>query len=484
MQNIKNKSDIFLVGKGKEGGSNSHDQFMRKNYLLDTNILLQNPSSLLGFEDNNVYLCGTTMQELDSKKTAPGEVGYNARECCRILDNLRETGDLTSGVVLHTSADPQKCGKLYIEPDGVDQDLLPKGFRIEVPDNRIISTCLYLNRGKLSRRHVILVTNDISMRVNASICGLNVEGYRNDQVRSDNYSGHTDLDVSAEMINQIWKDKAVAFCPNKLEVYPNHFITLHAGQQSALTVYRPDGMLHLIPDSPRLYGGIHPLNAMQKYALWALMAPVEEVPLVVLIGPAGTAKTFLAMAAGLSQTYLGQGKNENEYKKVLLSKPNSGNRSEPGFGYLPGDLEEKMAPLVASYYDALEKIVGGSGDNKEDPAQVSMQINDLFETVLTLCPLNFIRGRSISNSYIICDEAQNATKGLIRDVVTRAGNGSKVVVLGDENQVDAPTLDSRNNGLIYCAEQMKRSSQSVVLRFTEKQCVRSPLAEEAIRLMK
>lgn len=462
-----------------------HLRLMRKNYLLDTNILLQNPQSLFGFADNNVYLCGTTMQELDSKKTEPGELGYNARECCRILDELRETGDLTKGVTLATSADPKKCGMLYIEPDGVDQSLLPAGFRIEVPDNRIISTCLYLNHGKLSRRHIILVTNDISMRVNASICGLNVEGYRNDQIKDSNYSGHTDMNVPTHMIDEVWKEKMIEFDPNGLEVYPNHFITLHAGQQSALTVYRPDGKLHLIPDNIRLFGNIKPLNAMQRYTLWALTAPVEEIPLVVLIGPAGTAKTFLSLAAGLSQTCLGQGDKSGDYRKILISKPNSGSRSEPGFGYLPGDLEDKMAPLVASYYDALEAILGGANGEKEDASQVQFQINDLFDTgVIELCPLNYIRGRSITNKYIICDEAQNATKGLIRDVVTRAGNKSKVIVMGDENQVDAPTLDSRNNGLIYCAESMKYSKQSVVLRFSEKQCVRSRLAEEAIRLMK
>ena len=122
---------------------------MIKNYLLDTNILLQNPQSLFGFEDNNVYLCGTTMQELDSKKTAPGELGYNARECCRILDGLRETGDLTKGVVLHTAAEPKKCGKLYVEPDGVDQGLLPKGFKIDVPDNRILPV---FKPGKTARK--------------------------------------------------------------------------------------------------------------------------------------------------------------------------------------------------------------------------------------------------------------------------------------------------------------------------------------------
>lgn len=456
-----------------------------KNYVLDTNILLQNPQSLFGFADNNVYLCGTTLQELDSKKTEPGELGYNARECCRILDELRTTGDLTGGVVLQTSMDSKKCGTLYVEPAGVNQSFLPEGFNISVPDNRIISTCGYLSKEKLSGQPVILVTNDISMRVNASICGLHVEGYRNDQIKDSNYSGHTDLDVTAEEINQIWKDKELAFNRDDIEIYPNHFITLHAGQQSALTVYRPDGKLHIIPDNIRLFGNIKPLNAMQRYALWALTAPVEEIPLVVLIGPAGTAKTFLSMAAGLSQTSLGQGDKNGVYQKILISKPNSGNRAEPGFGYLPGGLEDKMAPLVASYYDALEAILGGANGEKEEHSQVQFQIDDLFDTgVIELCPLNYIRGRSITNKYIICDEAQNATKGLIRDVVTRAGNKSKVIVPGDENQVDAPTLDSRNNGLIYCAESMKYSEQSVVLRFSERQCVRSRLAEEAIRLMK
>lgn len=456
-----------------------------KNYLLDTNILLQNPQSLFGFADNNVYLCGTTLQELDAKKTASGELGYNARECCRILDELRATGDLTKGVVLNTSEDPQKCGMLYVEPGGVYQAFLPEGFNINLPDNRIISACLYLSMEKLKGKSAILVSNDISMRVNASICGLSVEGYRNDQVQNSHYSGHTDLEVSPKEIDRIWKDRELLFTRDDIEIYPNHFVTLHAGQQSALTVYRSDQKLHVIANNTRLFGNIKPLNAMQKYAIWALTAPVDEIPLVVLIGPAGTAKTFLSLAAGLSQTGLGQGDQNAEYRKILISKPNAGSKSEPGFGFLPGELEDKMAPLVASYYDALEAILGGANADTEESSQVQLQIEDLFDTgVIELCPLNYIRGRSITNKYIICDEAQNATKGLIRDVVTRAGNRSKVIVMGDENQVDAPTLDSRNNGLIYCAESMKYSERSVILRFSEKQCVRSKLAEEAIRLMR
>lgn len=247
---------------------------MIKNYLLDTNILLQNPTSIYGFEDNNVYLCGTTMQELDAKKTAPGELGYNARECCRILDGLRASGDLTKGVVLHTSSEAEKCGKLYMEPDGVIQELLPQGFSINVPDNRIISTCLYLNQEKLREKPIILVTNDISMRVNASICGLAVEGYRNDQIAETNYTGQTDLEVSSELIDAIYTQKTIPFDPEEYGlsgIYENHFITLHAGDpQSALTVYK-NGALSLLQIPPVLFGGIRPMmpcSAMHFTHYW------------------------------------------------------------------------------------------------------------------------------------------------------------------------------------------------------------------------
>ena len=173
--------------------------------------------------------------------------------------------------------------------------------------------------------------------------------------------------------------------------------------------------------------------------------------------------------------------DEGVYNKIYISRPNAGS-SDPGFGYLPGDLDEKMAPLLANYYDNLESIF--KNNSNEDNANIRMQIEDLFESeTIEICPLNFIRGRSINNSYIICDEAQNATKNLIRDVITRAGIGTKVVIIGDERQCDAPGLDSKNNGLVYCIDKMKDSPFAAILRFSENNCVRSPLAEEAINKM-
>lgn len=448
---------------------------MVKNYLLDTNILLQNPNSIFGFEDNNVWLCGTTLQELDSKKSAPGELGYNAREVCRTLDSLREQGDFITGIKLSNG------GTFFIEPDGVREEYLPEGFSINVPDNRIISSCLHLNNGELRESPITLLTNDVSMRVNATICGLKVEGVRNDMVEDSNYTGHIDMDVDSSLIDDIYGFGKVSAGKLGKDLVENEFVTMHSGKQSALTIFR-DGKFNVINEKA-LFGGVRPLNKMQTYAMYALTAPVEEIPLVVLEGPAGTAKTFLTLAAALSQTYLGQGRYNDEYKKILISRPNAGN-ADPGFGYLPGDLDAKMAPLLASYYDNLEALLRGK-EKDEDRGQIQREIEDLFDNgAMEICPLNFIRGRSLQNSFIICDEAQNATKGLIRDVVTRAGKKSKVVVTGDERQCDAPTLDSRNNGLIYCAEHMKGSPLCAIIRFTEENCVRSALAEAAIRLMK
>lgn len=469
---------------------------MVKNYLLDTSILLENPNNIYGFDDNNVYICGTTLQELDKKKTAPGDIGYNARESCRILDELRGQGDLIKGVKLRNG------GTLFIEPNGIDQSFLPKGYSIDVPDNRIISSCLYLNQ-KLDPK-IILLTNDVSMRINATICGLTAQGVLNDIIETSNYTGHIDIDVSPEIIDKLHKNKKIPLDTVKQinstanqyyieagekavlfvdvdELMINQFVTLHADKQSALSVCR-NNHLELI-QSKNLSNGIKPLNKMQIYAIWALTAPVEEIPLVVLQGDAGTAKTFLSLAAGLSQVYLGQGRRTpEEFGRMMISRPNV-QASDPDFGYLPGDLADKMAPLLAAYRDNLEEIMGGK--DGEDKEFVQTQVEDLFESgIIELCPLNYIRGRSIHNTYLICDEAQNANKLLMRDIVTRAGRHTKIIVAGDPLQCDVTNLDKHNNGLVYCVESMKGSAKAAIITFDNTHCVRSELAEEAILRMK
>jgi len=469
---------------------------MRKNYLLDTSVILQNPNAVFEFEDNNIWITGTTLQEIDAKKSMSGEEGYAAREAARILDQLINAQKLTdrSGYI-----ELPNGGELHIEPDGVKKEYLPDGFTLSNPSNRIISTCIHLNRNECAVSPVILLTNDISLRVNASICGIEAESVKNDQVDLDqHYTGHTNIKASSQSMSDLYRNGSIEVKeiidesdenPCNHEFYENEFATITTWEHgSALSIHK-NGKLYLINNRFSLFGGITPLNKMQTYALYALMAPAEEIPLVILQGPAGTAKTFLSLVAALSQTDLGRSFGYNKcgdrepYQKILISRPNAGS-SDPGFGYLPGDLDEKMAPLLASYYDNLEVILRGK-HKKEDASQIKLQMEDLFESgAIEICPLNFIRGRSLSNSFIICDEAQNATKNLIRDVITRAGQNSKVVITGDETQCDAPTLDRYNNGLVYAAEKMRGNPLCACIKFGEEQCVRSPLAEAAIKAMR
>ncbi len=452
---------------------------MTKRFLLDTNILLNNPKSMIeGFDDNIVIICGTTLQELDKFKTAVGELGYKARECFRLLDDLRMKGDIIKGIPL-----PNK-GLLMVEPDGVKQEYLPEGFNISVPDNRIISTCIHLTVTQKDRPAIILVTNDISMRINATACGVKVEGYRNDQIEESGYTGHIVKEVSKDKIDDIYLNEVMRITPREQSKYvPNEFVTLKEknGKASALTVYQ-DGLFHLIKKQ-QTFGGVTPKNAMQSYALWALSAPAEEIPLVVLSGPAGTAKTFLSLAAGLSQTYVSQRRKEGAYSRIIISRPSAGGFNEMGF--LPGDMKQKLDPLLAPYYDNMKILLSGSGKEKEDPEQIKMQMEDIFDSgVVEILALSFVRGRSLMDTYLICDEAQNSSRSLIRDVITRAGKGTKVVVCGDPNQIDQPTLDRRNNGLVYAMETMKGSPLAAIVQFDAENSVRSELAKEAVKRMK
>lgn len=455
---------------------------MVKMYVLDTNILLQNPESIHGFDDNLVVITGTTLGELDSKKNAPGELGYNAREAIRMLEELRLKGNLLDGV------DMEEGGRLIIEPNGISAESLPNGFDITKPDNKIISTCVALSK-KYPDMKVQLVSSDLGMRVAASVVlgSEHVESYRNVIVAKDGYTGHIDLPVESTIIDELYSNKRVSAkgldLPEGIYLHENEFVTLHAGQQSALSVHRR-GELELI-QSQTIFGNTKPMNAMQTYAMWALMQPADELPLVIMQGAAGTAKTYLSLAAGLENTYVSQSRNKRtrgQYRKMLISRPNS-EAGDNGFGYLPGDLEDKMGPLLLPYHDNLESLFRGDAED-EDNMQIRMQIDDLFETgVIEVCALSYIRGRSLRDSYIICDESQNATKQLIKDVVSRCGIGSKVVLAGDPGQVDNPRLDSRSNGLVHAANAFKDSELACLISFNNSNSVRSDLAKAAIELM-
>ena len=442
----------------------------KKTYVLDTNILLESPNALYGFDDNEVVITGTTLQELDSKKNKPGELGFNARETCRQLEHLREKGNLREGVEI------EHGGVVRVETEGVLREMLPYGYSIDLPDNRIIATCCFLSKEK-KKYKVILVTNDVSMRINASICGVEVQSYLNSQIKTDEaYLGRVELkDVDPSIINSLYKDRVVdAAFLGKIRFEENEFVTLKSGNQSALTIFK-EGELHLLNDQSAF--NVHPKNAAQSFALYALTAPVEEIPFVILTGPAGCAKTFLSLAAGLDGAY--DSRYSRMYDKVLITRNNV--TSDAEFGFLPGDLEEKMSPLLAPFYDNLESLLRGSNKD-ESNEQIQMQIEDRFDTgIIQVCPLAYVRGRSISHSYLIVDEAQNSTRSQMRDIITRAGKGTKIVICGDPAQIDNHLLDKYNNGLIFASERMKGSKLCAQITFTDEESVRSSLATEALK---
>lgn len=439
---------------------------MQKTFVLDTNVLLSDARSMYSFQDNTVIILGTVLQELDKLKTAPAETGFRAREAIRALEELREKGNLVEGIPT------EEGGFIRVEPDCIRPDNLPIGFDISSADNRIISACITL---KCATGNLILVSEDVAMRVNASACGVMVQPYRNGQSQEVKLvEGIHKKEAESSDIDLLYSVGSIPCIGSGL--HANDLVTVSCGTQSALTYFR-ENVLHLISEkdySPAY--GVKPLNAMQKYALWALLAPPQEIPLVILVGQAGTAKTFLSLAAGLQQV------RTKMYSKVFLSRPSGGSYEKIGF--LPGDLQEKLSPLYAAFYDNLEALLrtpAKSSNGQQKPREkIEQMIND---GTIEIGSLDFIRGRSLTDTYLVCDEAQNASRSLIRDVITRAGQGTKVVLAGDPNQIDAPNLDTRSNGLSYAAEVMHGSPLCCVITFGASQTVRSALSKEAVERM-
>lgn len=453
-----------------------------KNYVLDTNTLISSPNSIYGFEDNNVYITTTTLQELDKKKNAPGETGWGAREVIRHLEDCRSKGKLKNGIELETG------GKIYslLDVENI-YDYLPKSFK-ESPDNYIIATTKAL-ANKNTKIETILVTNDISMRINAAECDVEVQEYKNDSIKSDEvYTGKNTITVPKDVIDALYKDKEITTMGINYDFTENEFIILKAYENpssTALAIFKGPNILKLIDGKKTVYN-VTPKNASQAFALYALTAPVEEIPFVILQGEAGTAKTFLSLAAGLEQidyesnnNYSNKKNRSNSYNKVLITRNNV--TADDDFGFLPGDIDEKMTPLLAPFYDNLESLVRGNNE-KEDNEQVQLQINDFFDSgIIKICPLAYMRGRSITHSYLIVDEAQNSSRSQMRDIITRAGKGTKIIICGDPKQIDNIHLDRFNNGLVFAASRMKGSKLCAQISFGEQESVRSELASEAIK---
>ena len=409
----------------------------KKTYLLDTNVYLTDAESMNSFLNNDILVPLKVLDEIDKHKKRQDIVGTQARKTIRKLDNLRAKGNLFKGVRLAK-------GKGIIKVKSYNPLILPDDLDLEDSDNQIIATALSEMEVQKNRK-VIVVSRDINMRVKCDALGIATEDYQVEQVvaKSDDlYSGTIELLVDDQIVENFYENKPIILEQSAM-LYPNQFVMLVSSsnhKKAALARFK-DPLSPLVKVVQPAAWDTKPRNKEQQYALNLLMDP--EVPVVSLIGKAGSGKTLLALAAGLEQT-LG---SSSRYKKMVVTKP-----VEPvgkDIGFLPGTLEEKMLPWLAPIQDNLQFLMGDDRmtlDMYHEKGQIEVEA------------MTFIRGRSISNAFIVIDEVQNMTQHEIKTVLTRVGEGTKIVLTGDIEQIDNVYIDATNNGLSYVVERLKPES--------------------------
>ena len=438
---------------------------MKKNYILDTNVLLHDPNSLLCFDEHNVLLPIEVIEEIDRFKRESTELGQNARTVSRMLDGLRGQGRLSEGVKLPNG------GQLRIV---FQKDESARNghavFTNDSTDNRILARAVAIKKAQ-PKNQAILVSKDINLRIKADALGVAAEDYENDRVLiKDLYTGMIELTVSP--------DKMAFFRANgELEInggkqyFPNEYCTLMDEtnpKRTALTkVDASGGKLVPIVDCREGVWGIKPRNREQHFGFDALLD--DRVKLVTLMGKAGTGKTLLAMAAGLKRTVM-----DREFRRLVVARPTISMGKELGF--LPGSLEEKLAPWMQPIHDALEML----GDL--NMGHEHRRSGDLMRSgSIVVEALSYIRGRSIANQFMIIDEAQNLTPLEAKTIITRVGHGTKIVFTGDPYQIDNPYVDSSSNGFNYVVSRFRGESVAAHIEFQKGE--RSELAELAANIL-
>ncbi|BBI34696.1 PhoH family protein [Cohnella abietis] len=439
---------------------------MRKIYVLDTNVLLHDPLSLFSFEDNEVIIPSVVLEEIDSKKRLADEIGRNARNISRELDSMRALGQLHNGVTLPNG------GLLKVEMNHRRFVKVQEMFGDMTNDNRILAVALNYHIEEQESgdpRPVIIVSKDVLVRVKADVLGIIAQDYLSDQTASvsDQYTGHLTLHVHPSIIDDFYSTRflIVNQLGIKTTLNPNEFVILRdemGTSKSALLKVTSDGQrlepLHMSNDP---IWGITARNAQQRMALELLLN--DDIPLVTLTGRAGTGKTLITLAAGLMKV-----EDEHKFKKLLIARPVVPMGKD--IGYLPGEKEEKLRPWMQPIYDNLEFLF----DTKKsgDLDKILMGMGSIQVEALT-----YIRGRSIPGQFIIIDEAQNLSKHEVKTIVSRVGENSKIVLLGDPEQIDHPYLDSQSNGLTYLVERFK--AEGISGHVTLEKGERSRLAQLA-----
>jgi PhoH-like ATPase len=438
---------------------------MKKVFILDTNVFLHDPLAFLKFEDNDVVVPITVIEEIDTFKKDLSETGRNARQVSRLLDSFRQKAHLIDGVPLEGGGILKVV--LYTE-EALRR--LPPELQTDRGDNRILAVALQM---KLKCEcPVVFVTKDTNLRIKADAVGLVAADYESDKVSIEElYSGTAEVLVHKDEVDRFYGQ---GFVELEGDFQPNQCITLVEDTNPSHTaIGRYVGSLGrvvpLIRAPKEGLWGIHPRNREQQFAMDLLVN--DDIQLVTLVGKAGTGKTLLAIAAGLHKAA-----DEGDYSRLLVSRPIFPLGRDLGF--LPGDVEEKLAPWMQPIFDNVELLLGMI-DERGKRKRGYKELEEMG--LLEIEPLTYIRGRSIPKQYMIVDEAQNLTPHEIKTIITRAGEGTKIILTGDPYQIDNPYVDSSSNGLTYAVEKFK--GQEIAGHVTLTKGERSPLAELAANIL-
>ena len=412
----------------------------KKNFVIDTNVILHDYNCLKNFQENDIYLPIVVLEELDKFKKGNEQINFNAREFLRELDLVTDDNLFNKGASLG-----EGLGSLFVIAGSVDAPDVFDSFPERIPDHKILAVVDSLTRQKKDKK-TILVTKDVNLRMKARSIGLLCEDYINDKVINvDIFEKSNEVfeGIDPALIDRIYSSREgldISEFDFKDIIHPNECFILKSDRNSVLARYNPFTHTICRVNKTKNYG-IEPRNAEQSFAFEVLTDP--NIKLVALTGKAGTGKTLLALAAALSQM--------NDYKQILLARPIVA-LANKDLGFLPGDEKQKVAPYMQPLFDNLNVIKGQFAPGGSD----ARKIDDLQKNgQLVIEALAFIRGRSLSETFCIIDEAQNLTPHEIKTIITRAGEGTKMVFTGDIQQIDSPYLDAQSNGLAYMVDKMK-----------------------------
>lgn len=440
-----------------------------KTFVLDTNVILHDAESINMFQENDVVIPLTVIEELDHFKRGNQEINLNAREFARILDSITGSALFNGGISMGKGR-----GKLRIAISKGIAPAIRDVFRDDTPDHRVLSAAYEWQEKLKDKSHVILVTKDVNLRMKAKAIGIVAEDYTTDRVKSieELYSGKATIEnADDELLIKLFQPPFQVIAKPFLkqlngEVLSNKYFILRNSNRSVLAHLDQNKELIIKVDKTNIYG-ITPRNAEQTFAVDALINPA--IQLVSMTGKAGTGKTLLALASALAVKKL--------YRQIFIARPIVP-LSNKDIGYLPGDVESKLAPYMQPLWDNLKVIQDQFPENDKQHTAIDTMIK---EQKLVIEPLSYIRGRSLQRIFFIVDEAQNLTPHEIKTIITRAGEGAKIVFTGDVYQIDHPYLDGQSNGLSYLIDKFK--GQKLYAHINLEKGERSELAELASNLL-